>query len=499
MRLAQLGLAASVLALASHTHTLFAQGGPQSGRVALLSLDEAQRLARENNTDLLAMQNNLRGANASVRSAYGAFLPRMTSSLGSSFQQGGSQLVSGALIGASSDVVQSSYGVGLSMSLSASSFVTPKLQRASRDAIEADITGQQEAVRVSVTQQYLTTLQAQARADLQDTLVKNAEVQLQLAQARTMAGAGTVLDTNRAQVVLGQAQVAALQAHNTAAIEMLRLFQRMGVPAQENVRLTSTFSMTMPAVGLDSLISIALGGNPALESLRSRETVADLGVKNAKGAYMPTFSLSTSWGGHTSQYTNGEYLVERGRQSALSSRASCLAQDSLRVGAGLSSILSQCSLISFTDDNAAALRASNQQYPFDFTKNPRSISAQLSLSLFDGFAREQRVTDAMTSRDDARFAIRSREQALHVEITSAYLTLTASARTVTLQEQNASRARLELGFVQERYRVGSAGFVELADSRAQYERAASDLINAIYDFHKAFAQLESAVGRPLRS
>ena len=33
---------------------------------------------------------------------------------------------------------------------------------------------------------------------------------------------------------------------------------------------------------------------------------------------------------------------------------------------------------------------------------------------------------------------------------------------------------------------------------AAYERAESDRINAIYDYHKAFAALESAVGRPLR-
>jgi hypothetical protein len=31
-----------------------------------------------------------------------------------------------------------------------------------------------------------------------------------------------------------------------------------------------------------------------------------------------------------------------------------------------------------------------------------------------------------------------------------------------------------------------------------FERAESERINAIYDYHKAFAALESAVGSPLR-
>ena len=35
-------------------------------------------------------------------------------------------------------------------------------------------------------------------------------------------------------------------------------------------------------------------------------------------------------------------------------------------------------------------------------------------------------------------------------------------------------------------------------ARAAYERAETDRINAIYDYHRAYAALENAVGRPLR-
>jgi outer membrane protein TolC len=40
--------------------------------------------------------------------------------------------------------------------------------------------------------------------------------------------------------------------------------------------------------------------------------------------------------------------------------------------------------------------------------------------------------------------------------------------------------------------------LDLSDARASYARAESDRINASYEYHKAFAALESAVGRPLR-
>jgi outer membrane protein len=67
-----------------------------------------------------------------------------------------------------------------------------------------------------------------------------------------------------------------------------------------------------------------------------------------------------------------------------------------------------------------------------------------------------------------------------------------------LQQQNAAKARQELKLVQDRYQIGATTFVDLTQARATYERAESERINAIYDYHKAFAALESAVGHPLR-
>ena len=112
--------------------------------------------------------------------------------------------------------------------------------------------------------------------------------------------------------------------------------------------------------------------------------------------------------------------------------------------------------------------------------------------------REQRVQEALASSDDARFSVRARELALTADVTAAYLTLTTAEKTAAIQEQNSAKAKLELKFAQDRYRTGSVTLVDVTDARAAYERAESDRINAIYDYHKAYAALESAVGRPLR-
>ena len=84
------------------------------------------------------------------------------------------------------------------------------------------------------------------------------------------------------------------------------------------------------------------------------------------------------------------------------------------------------------------------------------------------------------------------------DVTQAYLTLKTAAQTVALQEQNATKAQEELAFAEERYKVGASTFLDVVTSRGTYEQALIDRVNAVYDYHKAFAALENAVGRPLR-
>jgi outer membrane protein len=476
-----------------------AQAAPRdSVSPTTITLEQAIETARRNNPDLQQTLNNRISARAAVRSAYGALLPRADASLSAQRQQGGQQIFSGTSLGASSDVNQSSYSIGFDYRVNSATLITPSLQRASRDAVEADITGATEILRSNVSQQYLTTLQAEANADLQDSLVVASQQQLILAQAREIVGSGTQLDVQRADVALGLQRVQALQARNQVEIAKLRLFQLMGVQQPANVELSTRFAVTPIALDLPTLIESAHKQNPIVEALRSREHVADLNVKRAKGEYSPTLSLSTGIGGYTYGFTNSSFPVQQAQAQFESSRASCIRTEEVRAALNLSNNLAGCNAMAFTAEDAAAIRNSNAKFPFNFTKSPRSISAMLSLPLFDGFAREQRVQESMANRSDARYAVRARELALTADVTAAYLTVVTAEKTATLQEQNAAKAKQELKLVQDRYRIGATTFVDVTQARATYERAESDRINAIYDYHKAFAALESAVGHPLR-
>jgi outer membrane protein len=466
---------------------------------AVLTLDEAISLAQRNNPQHLQLLNDRRTAAAALRAAYGALLPSASVSFSSEYRKEGSQPFQGLNFSTSSDVYQSSYWLGLQYDISPSTFITPKLEAARRDAVDAEIVGSGHALRALVTQDYLTALTSEANAILQDTLTRTAVAQLELARARAAVGSGTQLDVTRAEVALGTQQVAALRARNQAEVDKLRLFERMGVPQPASVRLTSQFAVTAPSIALDEVLQIARNENPALRSFRSRERVASLDVRRAQSQYLPSLSVSTGWGGYTQQYTNDRLLVEGQRSQVLQGRAQCFTTDSIRRGAGLSPITAFCDTeYRFGPADEEAILRENNKFPFDFTRQPFSVQARVSLPLFDGFAREQRLQVAQASRDDARYQVRQQELRLTADVTAAYYTLVTAVRASEVQQQNAVRAREELRLTEERYRVGAATFVELTESRASFERAEQDRIAAIYDYHQAWAALENAVGRPLR-
>jgi len=486
-------IAPTFLAAQSSTSTTTPPSAPET-----LTLDEAISLARQNNPGYLTTANERKSADAQVRQAYGALLPSSNAQFYSGYQQGGDIFVNGGSLAVGSDQLQSQYYLGLNYRLNAGTLVQPRAARANRVAADADITGAAETLRSNVTQQYITVLRADANAALQDTLVQVQRANLELAKARVAVGADNILAVRRAEVTLGQAEVAALTAHNTAAVERVKLFQQIGVQPPNNVQLTTTFAVATPSFGLDSVLDLARRQNPALYALRERERAAGWSVRVAQSSYTPTLSLSTGWSGTSFQYTNSDFPVEQVSSQLQRSLASCLTQDSIRTAVGMSSLACNNGRFALTPEQASTIRAQNQQFPFKFQRAPLAFSATVSIPIFDNFNREQRVEQAQVDRDNARLNVKSRELQMTADVTQAYLTLMTAVRTVELQEVNAQKAREELTYAQERYRVGAATFLDVTTSSGAFVQAQVDRINAIYDYHRAYAALESAVGRPLR-
>jgi outer membrane protein len=464
-----------------------AQGPDSAGPV--LTLADAQQIAKHNNPVYLQSIVARRSASAGVRAAYGQLLPQVGANLQAQYSQAGTQIASGSSLGAPSNYEQSQWQLGLTYTLSANVLISPAYNRAQRNATEADIGSAAAVLRNNVASAYMAVLTAVAQGNLQDTLVADDSAQLLLAQARVAAGAATPLDVQRAQVTLGQQKVSAVQAHNQVDVTKLQLFQTLGVTQPKGVQVRDTFQVAPVQYTLDSLQGIARESNPQLVALEAREHAADVDVSRQRGLYTPTLQIQTGLSGYTFSYTNFNSLISSQQSNQQLFYSICIA------GGGTPAT---CGSPQLSPGEIQQLRNQNNAFPFGFLNNPRQISATLTLPIFDGFVREQKVEQAYAARQDAQYNRRAQELALTANVTSAYLSLTTAAKTAALQQENAAKAREELALAQARYQVGAASSLDVTDAVASFERAETDRINAVYSYQTAFAALESAVGRPLR-
>lgn len=467
---------------------------------ATLSLADAIAIARDKSPAYRQVLNDRGPAAWGVRNAYSSLLvPEVSASGGMSYTGPGSQTFLSSSFSQSVSTVSSFYTLGLSWQLSGATLSQPGLAKAQQRAADADIAGAANALATGITQQYLTVLQAGEQSELaRNTLVRNDEF-LKLAQARFNVGQATLIDVRQAQVARGQAEVGLLRARTAVSVEKLRLFELMGVTPPVDiaaVQLSDSFVRQAPAWELPELLTMAEAQNPALRALRAREHAAAWGVRAATSSYGPTVSLSAGWSGFTQQFTDVDAIIFSQRGAFGTQYTACQENNQIRTSAGLAAL--DCGRFIFGSAEEQAVRDQNSVFPFDFTRQPFQARLSISLPLFTNFARPLRVSQARAQQGDLEEAVRARGLAVQTEVSQAFLVLQTAFRTIGLQDTNRTAALEQLQLATERYRVGSGTFFELLDAQVAGLRAESDYVNATYDYHKAWAALEAAVGRGLR-
>ncbi len=494
VRLILLGAVLSGAPLAAGAQQRPLPSVPQS-----LSLRDAIELAQRYNPSFRQTANDLGPASWGVRNAYAQFLPTVTASGGFGYRGAGRQTFLTQEFIQSSATIESSYRLGLSMELSGRTLMQPGVAKARRHAAEATITGAEITLDATVTQQYLTVLEAVAQVGLAEVQLTRNEEFLRLARARFEVGQNTMLDVRQAEVARGRSEVALLQARQTVTVEKLRLFQLIGVPAPTDpsvVTLPDSFPILEPTWELEALLSEAGVGNPTLNALRAQESAARAGERATKSTWLPALSLSAGWSGFTQQFTNLQPLLDGARASAQNDVEQCQFTNQFWLNSGLMPL--DCSLLAFSPDQESALRERNGVFPFDFTRQPFSASITVSLPIFTQFSRPLQVAEAAAAADDAREAVRARELEVHTSVSQAYYVLRTAYESLRIQESNRVAAGEQLRLATERYRVGSGTFFELLDAQLAAQQAEADYISAVYGYHRAIASLEAAVGRPLR-
>ena len=321
--------------------SIMAQAPVVAPPAATLSLSEALQQAHNHNPLYQQRLNSAATARMQVRNAYGQLLPGASVSAGADYTGAGSANFGSGFVREASAVLGSNYSAGITWQIDGGRLVAPREQKANQRAIEEDIANEESGLRFSVTQQYLSVLQATAQVAVARRQVERNQNFLDLASAKYRVGQGTLIEVRQAEVQKAQSDVALLRTIQTEAEAKLELFRRIGITpplALEEIGLSDSFPVQEPHFDLDGLLTQAKAQNPAVRALEARRHQADVGVTAAKTAFLPSLSMRAGWSAFAQQQTDGALLLSQSLDGAISSADACVAQDSIRNGAGLTPI-----------------------------------------------------------------------------------------------------------------------------------------------------------------
>lgn len=478
-----------------------------------LTLTQALQLAKANSPTYRQAEAAADPAAAAVRAADWARLPTISASAGVGYTGSGSSSFGGGFtFAASSPTISSSYRLSANWNLGTRTFLTPSIARASERATDENIAAASVSLVSDVTSQYLTALRTAAVVQVAVQQLARDSQFLALTQARQQFGQANLIDVLAAQTTLASAQVQLLQSAQSATQAKIDLVRKIGLPTDVDVdaiALTEPFPLVQPNFDLQSLLTTAHDANPSIRSAAATERSNQLSLKAARLDRLPVFSISTGLSGYTQQSTDENILLTNRLLSAQASEANCAFQNQIIEGLTTpipGAIIPDCKAYAGLDPTGLALQPSivqsihtgNSVFPFQFTRQPISVSFGLSVPIWDGFSTSQRISVAAAAVDQAHETLRAQQLLTDATIQGQLLSVKTAWARMQIQDTNRASARQQLLLAQDKYRVGNGTALEISDAQNAVTQAEVDYVTAVYDYHLAVVGLEAAVGRPLR-
>jgi outer membrane protein TolC len=489
-----------LLAAAATMATAMMAVGQESTR---LSLGDAIEMARENNPIFLQTQNDEGAADWAVREAYTSlFLPTASIFGQASYEAPGEQRIGTIVTGTAAQgaLYQSFYSLNVNYQLSGQTLFGLGSARADRKATHARTVAAEFNMEQAVTLQYMVALRARDQVEVAHRQLERSLENWEIAKTRVAAQAAIITDAKQAEVQAGRDSVLLLQSESALRVERFRLLENVGLHFDDEVELVSEFDVFDPAWGIDDLLAMALDGHPQLRSFEASEDARRANLRQARSAYFPTVTLNARWAGFTQEVENGEFLVGRAQSQVTGAVKNC--QMFNQISSGLSSPLAgfpqDCSQIALSDEDLAGIRSSNAVFPFNFNRLPFQATLSVNFPIFQGFSREQQVSQAAAAFEDAVHSRRGEELRMRTAVTSAFDALTTARQVVGIEVRNSEVAAEQLELARQRYQVGADNFLLLLDAERTMADADRAHLDAIYTFHLQLVTLEAAVGQRLR-
>lgn len=419
-----------------------------------LTLDEAIKIALQKNPNLIKLENNLAGSEKQLKNAYGQLLPSLGAQAGWSWQRitdAGSQQRNflGEIVNVPPSTVENrsySAGIGGSVTLfnGLANYANIYQKQNLLKANEYDIAKLKQSIVYQTSDFYFAVLNAEELMKVREENVKYFEKFYESVNERNKLGSVAIADVYSAQVQLGNAELALIQAQNDYDRLKNGLLTFLALNVMDDYSLIDPFNQEKNIdpntyikqfEDIQTLVNVALDNRFDFKSQQLLVKSADDGLTIARSSLFPTL---------TADYSYGSGAVELSKM---------FDRKSLRVG------------------------------------------MSLSIPIFSNFSTETQIQQAEINKMNQLEDLRSLERQIKIEIKQGYNDLIAAKKSLDVANKNVLASEENRKINLERYNLGSATILEVLQSNRDYIDAMRNRINSVYDFYRKYYNLNNAIGR----
>lgn len=403
-----------------------------------ITLQEALRLALVHSPQLAQSQATLNNAGGTRQRAWGSFLPSLSMNSGASVQsQNRFDPTTQRLVTGNSDSYNASLNANYQIFQGGRKFHELNRTESAQIEAEARLGNQRFAVLLQTSTLFLNALRQAELVEVAEASVARAEESLEITRTQVQVGTATRSDSLRTRLELANARQSLLQARNQLRANRFAVGRQVGADGPVIPILPQSLEPAPLPLGEQEIIALAESISPAVRAAAAASSVANASVGSARSSYLPNLLVSSG-------YT-----------------------------------------------------WANQDRSFAGGSTSWNFRVSGSYQLFDGFQREQNISQASESRRVARLTEEDARRGVRQDVDAALRTLETQDEAINIAVEALFVAEEDLRLIRERYAVQMATVLDVITSQVALDQAEANLVSARYDYMVAKAQLESIVGREL--
>jgi len=404
-----------------------------------ITLNEAIEMALENSIEMQQARNNLERNDASVRGAYGQFLPNLNGSLSGSRQTGRQFDQANVTF---DDFTQNSISGSINTNMPVftgwQNISNLRESQVNREAGEETFQRLREDTIFQTAQSFLQVILNKELLEIAQDNLETVQKQLEQVDAQVEVGMRPIVDLFNQEAEVANNELSVIQRQrdvNTSKVSLMRLLQLDALNDYEFVvPEIETEGIIPQQFQLSELIDAAMDSRRDLRAAELNIEGSEHALRGARSGYWPTLSLSA------------------GLNTSYGDRYRVFGET-----------------VSFSD-----------QF-FDQRIN-RSIGVSLSIPIFDRFQTRTNVINRQIDLKNDRLALVDRKSLVYQEVRQAYEDYITLSQELSSSATALRAAEKAFETQQERYNVGSTTLIELTQANNAFFQASSQRVQTVYQF-----------------